>query len=76
MTSLAARRFGLTDRGTLETGKCADLVVLDPEAVRDATFAQAKQYPTGIPHVMVGSAWVIRRGTFTGMLPGLLARNP
>ena len=76
MTSLAARRFGLTDRGTLETGKCADLVVLDPEAVRDATFAQPKQYPTGIPHVMVGGAWVIRDGTFTGKLPGLLARKP
>ena len=76
MTRLTARRFGLTDRGTLEAGKRADIVVFDPEAVRDATFARPKQYPTGIPHVMVDGVWVIRDGTFTGKLPGLLARRP
>ncbi|MFA5028788.1 MAG: D-aminoacylase [Candidatus Methylomirabilota bacterium] len=76
MTSLPAQRFGLTDRGLLTAGKAADLLLFDPEAVRDATFARPKQYPEGIPHVMVGGEWVIKHGAFTGSLPGVLARKP
>lgn len=76
MTSLPARRFGLADRGLLDVGKAADLVLLDPAAVRDAGFARPKQYPEGIPHVLVGGAWVVKDGAFTGRLPGALARTP
>lgn len=73
MTSLPAQRFGIRDRGVLEEGAWADLVLFDLPAVTDATFDHPKQYPQGIPHVMVNGQWVIRDGEFTGALPGRLA---
>lgn len=46
MTSLSARRFGLTERGEVKVGYHADLVVFDPERVRDAaTFAKPSRRP-------------------------------
>ena len=54
MTSMPARRFGLRDRGRLQPGCFADVVVFDPATVIDnATFVDAHQYPTGIPFVVV-----------------------
>jgi len=73
MTSLPAQRFLLNDRGTLEEGKWADLVIFDLDSVRDATFENPKQYPAGIPYVMVNGRWVIKEDRFTGHLPGRLA---
>ena len=73
MTSLPAQRFTIKDRGTLDEGKWADIVVFDVEAVRDATFENPKQYPEGIPYVMVNGQWVIKDNRFTGNLPGRLA---
>ncbi|HWU38883.1 MAG TPA: amidohydrolase family protein, partial [Candidatus Acidoferrum sp.] len=75
MTSLPAQRFSLKDRGTLAVGMWADLVMLDVDAVRDATFEHPKQYPAGIPHVMVNGKWVIKDSQFTGILPGGLAER-
>jgi N-acyl-D-amino-acid deacylase len=73
MTSLPAQRFSLNDRGALEEGKWADLVIFDLESVRDATFEDSKQYAEGIPYVMVNGQWVIKENQFTGYLPGRLA---
>jgi N-acyl-D-amino-acid deacylase len=75
MTSLPAQRFAIRDRGTLEEGNWADLVLFDLEAVKDASFENPKLYPAGIPYVMVNGQWVIRDGSFTGSLPGRLARR-
>jgi N-acyl-D-amino-acid deacylase len=75
MTSLSAQRFSLRDRGALAEGMWADIVMLDVDAVRDATFENPKQYPTGIPYVMVNGAWVIKDNEFTRNLPGGLARR-
>jgi N-acyl-D-amino-acid deacylase len=75
MTSLPAQRFSVRDRGTLDEGKWADIVLFDLDAVQDATFDKPKQYPSGIPFVMVNGAWVIRNGEFTGNLPGRLAQR-
>ncbi len=75
MTSLPAQRFCLRDRGRLQTGLRADLMLLDVDAIQDATFERPKQYPAGIPWVMVGGQWVVRETRFTGNLPGELARR-
>lgn len=75
MTSLPAQRFSLKDRGTLAEGMWADIVVLDVDAVRDATFEHPKRYPTGIPSVMVNGVWVIKDNEFTRNMPGGLARR-
>src|ERR1700735_3048066 len=44
MTGLSARRFGLSERGQIQVGYHADLVLFDADKVRDtATFAEPRQ---------------------------------
>jgi len=77
MTSLAAQRLGLKDRGLLREGYWADVVVFDPSRIRDtATFASPKQYPEGINYVLVNGRVVIDQGNHTGMRPGMALRGP
>jgi N-acyl-D-amino-acid deacylase len=71
MTSLPATTFGLTDRGVLEPGYAADLVVLDPDTVADrATFAEPHQLSVGVRHVVVNGALALRDAEPTGARPG------
>lgn len=52
MTGRAAEIFGMVDRGLLREGAYADLVLFDPETVRDrATFESPKQVSAGIEEV-------------------------
>jgi N-acyl-D-amino-acid deacylase len=76
MTSLPARIFGLRERGTIESGNYADLVIFDAQAIRDtATYEQPYQLPTGISHVFVNGRSVIRDGAFTNERPGRVLRS-
>ena len=71
MTSLPARRFGLSDRGLLKVGAYADLTLFDPETVIDrATFEQPQRPADGISLVVVNGRIVWRDGTSTGTRPG------
>ena len=71
MTGLVAEHFGITDRGVIRTGSCADIVIarLDDVAER-ATWRQPNHYPQGIEHVFVNGAEAVARGQFTGALSG------
>jgi len=54
MTALPAERFGLTQRGRIRVGYCADLVLFDPETIADtATFADPIRPAQGIEAVWV-----------------------
>jgi N-acyl-D-aspartate/D-glutamate deacylase len=76
MTSLPADRLGLYERGRIQEGKAADLVVFDPAAVQDmATFEEPHQYPAGISYVMVNGKWVVRDGEQTEARPGEILRH-
>jgi N-acyl-D-amino-acid deacylase len=76
MTSLPARILGLPDRGTLEVGQAADLVVLDPKVVADrATYDDPHQYPVGIPYVIVNGEPVVDAGKRVNSLPGRVLRR-
>lgn len=71
MTSLPARRLGMTDRGCVRPGARADLVVFDPSTVMDrATYEQPHRFCAGVQHVFVDGAEVIREGTDTGAITG------
>ena len=76
MTSLPAETFGLTDRGVLEPGYAADLVVLDPDTVVDhATFAEPHQLSEGVRDVVVNGVVALRDGAATGERPGRALRR-
>ncbi|HET9407831.1 MAG TPA: D-aminoacylase [Candidatus Sulfotelmatobacter sp.] len=71
MTSLPAQITGLSDRGLLRMGLAADIVIFDPDKVRDtATFEDPSHYPEGIPYVIVNGSVVIDEGQHSGALPG------
>jgi N-acyl-D-amino-acid deacylase len=71
MTSLPAQRFGLTERGLLRPGLKADVVIFDPERVRDkATFADTHKYAEGFSYVIVNGTVVLDDGTMTEARPG------
>jgi len=76
MTRVPAARMGFKDRGLLKTGYRADLVLFDPNTVRDtATYAKPQQYPAGVRAVMVNGSWVVKDGSCTQQLPGRLLRK-
>ena len=76
MTSAPAARLGITDRGRLADGLKADLVVFDPATVRaTATYDQPRQFPVGIPYVIVNGQVVVDDGRHTGALPGRALRR-
>ena len=71
MTSLSARRFGILERGEVKVGYHADLVLFDPEKVRDAaTFAEPQQPADGIDAVWVNGVLSYRERAVTGERAG------
>jgi N-acyl-D-amino-acid deacylase len=77
LTGRAAKRLGLEDRGLVRAGYAADLVLFDPETVRDtATFDDPRQQAAGIPYVFVNGTAAIDDGRPTGSLAGHSLRNP
>jgi dihydroorotase/N-acyl-D-amino-acid deacylase len=76
-TSLPAQRLRLTDRGVLKRGLWADIVVFDPDQIRDeATFEQPNRLSVGMQYVLVNGVPVIAEGKATDALPGKVLRGP
>jgi N-acyl-D-amino-acid deacylase len=77
LTGLPARNWKLRDRGCLDPGCHADLVVFDPATIIDhATYDAPMQYATGVDHVFVNGVQVLRDGEHTGAKPGRVVRGP
>ncbi len=75
-TALPAQRMRLTDRGVLKQGLWADIVVFDPEKIRDlATFESPNQLSQGMEYVLVNGVPVIDDGKMTEALPGKVLRG-
>jgi len=75
MSSLPASRIGIRDRGRLESGARADVVVFDPATVEDkATFADPFQYPVGIKAVLVNGAVELLDGQREAVRAGVSVR--
>ena len=71
MTGLAAEQMGIRDRGFIRERYIADLVVFNPDTVKDnATYERPHQYPTGIEYVVVNGVTVLDPKGLTGARPG------
>ncbi len=85
MTSFPAQRLGLSDRGVLRSGACADIVVFDLESIHDCatnlyphTYPfenYPHSYPEGIEYVLVNGQVVMEKAEHTGALPGVVFRH-
>ena len=71
MTSKAADRVHLSDRGLLRPGMAADITVFDPVTIRDvSTFEDPKHYAVGVRHVFVNGRRVVADGAITNERSG------
>ncbi len=61
-TSFPAWRLGMTDRGLLKPNYWADIVVFDPEKIRDVATHQSRKPPVGIDFVLVNGEVTIKEG--------------
>jgi len=77
MTGLAAQILGLHDRGRLDVGMKADVVVFDPETIKtEATYLNPFVFQEGMTHVLVNGAFVVDEGEPTDALPGRVLHRP
>ena len=85
LTDVPARFYGLRDRGRIESGCWADLVVFDPDRVGPGPERTRDDLPggasrlyaeaTGVEHVLVNGTEIVRAGEFTGRTPGAVLRS-
>jgi len=77
LAALPAQTLRIVDRGMLKEGFYADVVVFDPTTIQDhSTYAEPHQYATGMKHVFVNGAQVLKDGEHTGATPGRFVRGP
>lgn len=75
MTSAAANRLRLMDRGRIAAGALADLVVFDKDKVSaKATYDNPRQAAVGIHHVLVNGQFAIENGAITHSRAGRALR--
>ncbi len=71
ISSLPAQHVGITERGVIQEGFYADLVLFDPETVVDRATARSPHLPSlGIDRVWVNGVVVFETGSVTGNRPG------
>ncbi len=75
-TSFPAETFNITQRGKIEVGYFADIIVFKPEEVLDkATYQEPKKLAEGMHYVLVNGKIVVEQGEFKGTLAGKALRH-
>ena len=85
LTFMVASVFGLYDRGLVRPGMAADLVLFDPQTVRECEPEMVNDLPggekrliqraIGVKTTMVNGAILVQDGEHTGAFPGRVLRN-
>jgi len=76
ITSLPAAKVRLKDRGIIKGGFKADIVVFDPDRIKEkSTFFEPHQYPEGIDYVIVNGKVVVNHGELTGVRSGKVLKR-
>ncbi len=86
LTFESASVFGLHDRGLLQPGMVADIVIFDPDTVRPLPHEVVHDFPTGAMRIrepaqgihmtVVNGQVLLENGKHSGALPGRVLRNP
>lgn len=77
MTSLAAQKFQLKDRGLIKEGMAADILIFDEATVKDnATYEKPHQFSSGFHFVLVNGQVVIDEGKHSGVRSGRVLKGP
>ena len=77
LTTLPAQSIAIRERGALQVGYYADVVVFDPATIADhSTFENPHVYSTGVRDVFVNGTQVLSNGEHTGARPGQVVRGP
>ncbi|MBM23380.1 MAG: aminoacylase [Gammaproteobacteria bacterium] len=76
MTQLSALHMGFKNRGIIETGAIADLVLFNPKTIQDnATMENINKLSSGIAKVWIGGELVYSDKKSTGLRPGRVIRR-
>lgn len=85
LTLVPALRYGFEDRGVIQPGKVADLVLFDPQRVGPVRTelwndlpggaSRLVQRAAGVPYVFVQGTAIVEDGRDTGARPGRILRN-
>jgi N-acyl-D-aspartate/D-glutamate deacylase len=85
LTDVQAKLYGIVERGQLQTGWHADIVVLDPTTIANEPVSMRFDLPggagrlyagaKGIEHVLVNGAAIVRDGELTAERKGTLLRS-
>ena len=76
MTTLPANNLSLNDRGRLESGAFADIVVFDPDSIQDhATYKDSHRPSTGVSYVIVNGKLALDDGHATGAATGRVVKG-
>lgn len=76
LTSGPAKKIGLKKRGEIKIDNFADLVLFDPDKVKDrSTYENPYQFSEGIDYVFVNGKPVVSNGKLTSQLPGYVLRK-
>ena len=71
-----AEVYGIPDRGTLEPGRFADVIIFDPRIIREeATYVEPEKLSTGMRWVFVNGKAAVADGSPTGALAGKALRK-
>jgi N-acyl-D-amino-acid deacylase len=77
MTSFPAQRLGLRDRGLIREGNWADIVIFNPDTIKDnTTFEDPHQFPEGLLHVIINGVIVVKDEKQRKKYPGKIIRRP
>ncbi len=85
LTFMVALVFGLHDRGLIRPGMAADLVLFDPQTIRECEPEMVNDLPggekrliqraIGVKTTMVNGAILVQDGEHTGAFPGRVLKN-
>jgi N-acyl-D-aspartate/D-glutamate deacylase len=85
LTFDSASAFGIYDRGLVQPGMAADLVIFDPDTVRPekedivhdfpASGWRVRELAEGIHYTVVNGEVLLEKGTHTGSYPGRVLHN-